>query len=164
MITDVTRAKATLKMVTEWDGDEIRPNWSPDGSKIAFYSNRGRKNNKIFDLWVVDTSGANAKKLVTDVVVDDNGGAVWTKDSSAILFVKRDFKANNPVQWVRTDSGVSGTLNTGTQLNSDLAIRERDGAIQLVFRALGEVGAGEKTWQRLYTVTFRMADVGGGKP
>lgn len=159
LVMDVTRPRETTRMLTAWPGDEIRPSWSPDGRRIAFYSNNGNENDKIFDLWVIDVSGEGARKLADDVVVDDHLGPAWTPDGSTVLFVKRDFKNDNPVHWARIDASASGKLETGTQLNSDLAIFGSGEALKLAFKALGQKGSSDKTWERLYVVTFGMSDL-----
>lgn len=156
---DVTKPKDAMRMVTDWAADEIRPSWSPDGKSIAFYSNKGRKDKKLFDLWVIGSDGQGAKKLAEDVVVDDHYGPAWTPDSSTLLFVRRDYKANNPIRWVRKDASQNGVLDTGTQINSDLTIAADKKGLRLAFRALGQTGSTNKTWQRLYVVTFTMDDL-----
>ncbi len=159
VVIDVTRPADTTKMITDWTGDEIRPNWSPDGRRIAFYSNKGNKSDKVFDLWVIDINGENATKLADDVVVDDHYGPQWTPDGQTLLYVKRDFKRNNPVMWVRTDGSATGRLDTGTQLNSDLTLTARGDQLMLAFKAQGQTGSSDKTWERLYVVTFTAADL-----
>lgn len=160
VVSDVLRPKETAKMITEWDGDEIRPMWSPDASAIAFFSNKGNSNDKVFDLWTIAADGSNPKKLETDVVMEDGTGPVWSPDGTVIFYVKRDFKNDNPVRWVRRDSGEKGTLATGTQLNGDLALTgDASGSLRLAFKALGQTGSTDKTWERLYVVTFTMADL-----
>jgi len=161
LVIDVTRPMDTTQDVTNWSGDEIRPSWSPDGRRVAFYSNKGRKSSeaKIFDLWVVDIDGQNARQLAKKVVVDDGNGPAWTPDGSTVLFVKQDFKRDNPVRWVKVDGSASGSLKTGTQLNSDLSLFARGEELFLAFKALGQKGSTEKTWERLFMVKFSMADL-----
>ncbi len=159
LVMDVRQPRDTTRMLTGWPGDELRPSWSPDGKRIAFYSNNGNTSDKVFDLWVIDITGENAKKLATNVVVDDHLGPAWAPDGQTVLFVKHDFKNDNPVQWARADGSASGTLDTGTQLNSDLAVWASGGMMSLAFKALGQRGSSEKTWERLYVVTFSTDDL-----
>ena len=163
-IVDSTKPQETLRMVTEWPGDEIRPSFSPNGQWIAFYANKDNKGEKVFDLWVVDTTGQNAKKLAANVVVDDHRGVAWTPDSSTVLYVQQDFKADNPVKWVRIDGSAHGKLDTGTQLNSDLVLHAKSDRLHLAFKALGQRGSTDKTWERLYIVSFTMADLAPEAP
>ncbi|MCB9522359.1 MAG: PD40 domain-containing protein [Myxococcales bacterium] len=159
VVLDVKRARETTKMVTEWGGDEIRPSWSPDGTAVAFYANKGNENDKQFDLYVVNLDGSDPRRLARDVVVDDHEGPVWTPDGTTLLYVKKDFKADNPVMWVRRDESAKGTLDTGTQLNSDLSLYNAGGQLKLAFKALGQRGSTEKTWERVYVVGFTMGDL-----
>lgn len=162
LVVDVTRPQDTTKMVTSWAGDEIRPTFSPDGTQVAFFSNKGNKNDKEFDLWVIGLDGKGAKRLARDVVVPEMLGPAWTPDGSTILFVKKDFGRDNPVMWARVDGSASGRLATGTQLNGDLALYGDGGPMKLAFKALGQKGSTDKTWERLYVVTFTLEDLKAG--
>ncbi len=159
LIMDTGRPQETLRMVTEWPGDEARPSWSPDGNLIAFYANKDTKSDKMFDLWVCDISGQNAKKLASNVVMDESNGPAWSPDSTTLFFVQQDFKADNPVQWVRADGTQHGNLDTGTQLNSDLAAFGKGDKVMVAFKALGQKGSTEKTWNRIFLVSFAMSDL-----
>ncbi len=159
LVIDVTRAADTTQMITDWTGDEIRPSWSPDARRVAFYSNKGQKNDKVFDLWVIDINGQNATKLASDVVVDDHRGPQWTPDGSTLLYVQRDFKRDNPIMWARVDGSQKGVLETGTQLNGDLALHVQGDKLMLAFKALGQRGSTNKTWERLYVMPFSAADL-----
>lgn len=159
LVMDTGRPQETLRMVTEWPGDEMRPSWSPDGNLIAFYANKDTKSDKVFDLWICDTTGQNAKKLASNVVVDESAGPAWSPDSTTVFFVQQDFKTDNPVMWVKADGTSHGTLDTGTQLNSDLSAFGKGDRVSLAFKALGQKGSTEKTWERIFLVTFTMADL-----
>jgi Tol biopolymer transport system component len=164
VIQDTGKPQETLRMVTEWPGDEIRPSWSPDGKLIAFYANKDTRVDKVFDLWVVDATGQNAKKLASNVVVDESGGPAWAPDSSSVFFVQQDFKADNPVKWVRADGSAHGTIDTGTQLNGDVSAFGKGDRILLAFKALGQKGSTDKTWERLFLVTLTLADLKADAP
>jgi TolB protein len=60
-------------------GESIDPEWSPDGSKIVFYSDR----NGQFDIWVMDADGSNPIAL-TDT--GDNAFPSWSPDGTQIVF------------------------------------------------------------------------------
>lgn len=59
---------------------DLSPVWSPDGTKIAFISNR----NYLFSLYVMNADGSNAR-LVTDRPLEV-GQPAWSPDGSKIAF------------------------------------------------------------------------------
>ncbi len=61
--------------------DEVRPAYSPDGSRIAFYSNRSGA----WEIWVCDRDGSNAVQL-TSLGGGDWDGATWSPDGKRIAF------------------------------------------------------------------------------
>ncbi len=58
------------------------PAWSPDGTKIAFHSNRSGD----FDIWVVDATGGDPTPLTTDARSD--GFPIWNSDGTRIAFTR----------------------------------------------------------------------------
>src|SRR5262249_58882832 len=75
-----TRAKSTLVRLTNNNAQDTAPSWSPDGSKIAFGSNRDGKT----EIYVMDADGSNVKRL-TNNLADDNFPR-WSPDGRKILF------------------------------------------------------------------------------
>ena len=160
IIDDPKNPAQTMRALTEWRADEIRPHWSPDGEWVAFYSNEKSGNDKVYDLWVIRADGTQAKRLAQDVFVDEHKGPVWSQDSSVVFYVKRDFERKNPIMWVNRESGQGKVLVADTEINSDLAIHNLEsGEMALAFRAVGMKGSDKKTWQRVYVVTFTMDDL-----
>jgi Tol biopolymer transport system component len=160
IIEDPMRPKASERLLTNWAADEIRPHWSPNGEWVAFYSNEKSGNDKVFDLWVIKADGSGAKRLAEDVIVDVHHGPAWTQDSSTVLYVKKDYKLSNPINWVNINSAKGGLFSSETQINSDLEIFHRaSGEMMLAYRSAGLKGSQNKTWQRIYVVTFTMDDL-----
>jgi Tol biopolymer transport system component len=62
-------------------GENSEGYWSPDGSKVAFLSNRGGS----LDLWIVDASGGEPRRL-TDWPTDERD-AEWAADGSGLYFL-----------------------------------------------------------------------------
>lgn len=161
LIGDASRPQDTTRMVVTWSSDEIRPSLSPDGRKIAFYSNRKQKNKKKYDLWVVDVNegDAGARLLASDVVVADEHGPVWLPDNNTLLYVKSDFKRDNPIAWIRISGKEGGVLKTNTQLNSDLALHNSDSGLRLAFTTPGKRNDANKTWRKVFVLDFNLADL-----
>jgi Tol biopolymer transport system component len=146
--------------LTNWSKDEIRPSWSPDGTKVAFYSNQKSSKDQVFDLWVINADGSNPKRLVKDVVVDEHQGPAWTDNSKNILYVKRDFDRANPIRWVNVINRRGGLITQETQLNSDLSAHYGDdGVTYLAYYARGHVNSEDKSWKRIFVVSFRTSDL-----
>jgi uncharacterized caspase-like protein len=61
-------------------GDGL-PAWSPDGTRIAFESNRDGNN---FDIYVMNTDGSNLTRLTDNPF--DNGAPAWSPDGTRIAF------------------------------------------------------------------------------
>jgi len=58
------------------------PVWSPDGSKIAFASNRDGN----WEIYVMNADGSNQTRITNDPAIDNE--PTWSPDSSRIAFVK----------------------------------------------------------------------------
>jgi Tol biopolymer transport system component len=58
------------------------PSWSPDGRRVAFYSNRADPTSDRYDVYVMDADGANVTRVTTA------GGAfpAWSPDGRQIAF------------------------------------------------------------------------------
>jgi Tol biopolymer transport system component len=74
---DKSRSERLPSFVPVYDSG---PRWSPDGTKIAFISNR----DYLFALYVMNADGSNAQ-LVTDKVIDA-GEPAWSPDGGKIAF------------------------------------------------------------------------------
>jgi len=62
--------------------NDSSPLWSPDGSKIAFLSNREQKN----QIWLISTSGGEAYQL-TKLNDGVSGSICWSPDGQKIAFL-----------------------------------------------------------------------------
>jgi Tol biopolymer transport system component len=78
----VNVAPAVLMNITAGDPQEdSNPSWSPDGTRIAFQSNR---NSGELNLWTIDPDGTNAVQLTTNVNEDRH--PAWSPDGAWIAF------------------------------------------------------------------------------
>lgn len=69
------------RKLTDTPADSANPRWSPDGTKIAFISNRERDRENIF---VVDATGGQARPLTAvDDIVND---IAWRPDGRSLAF------------------------------------------------------------------------------
>ncbi|MFY9556754.1 MAG: winged helix-turn-helix domain-containing protein [Blastocatellia bacterium] len=76
----ISHAKSTLVRLTSNNAMDGAPIWSPDGSKIAFWSNRDGKK----EIYVMDADGSIVKRLTNNLADEDN--PKWSPDGRKILF------------------------------------------------------------------------------
>jgi Tol biopolymer transport system component len=70
-----------LRLVTDDPHRDRVPRWSPDGSRIAFYSNRSGK----YEIWSVKPDGSDLKRL-TDLRERPTRYPIWSPDGKRLLF------------------------------------------------------------------------------
>jgi len=99
-----------LARLTYDSGDDGFPDWSPDGAKLTFSSDRAGD----YDAYVMNTDGSDQVRLTTNP--DFDGFSTWSPDGSQISFTSK-----------RT-----GSLNLG------IFVMQSDGTAQL--RLTGSVG------------------------
>jgi TolB protein len=86
--------------LTFGDWDDIHPAISPDGSKIAFSSNR----NGYFNLYLIDVLTGETKQLTNDTAYD--GNPVWSSDGLWLAYEKyQDDNLDIYIQSLAIDSG-----------------------------------------------------------
>lgn len=81
-------ATGEVQQITDGDADDDSPCWSPDGSKIAFVSNRSEDPAETpyeVDLWWVAPEGGKLHKIETPPGY--KGGLAWSPDGSMIAYV-----------------------------------------------------------------------------
>src|SRR5262249_16479183 len=107
----VTRAKSTLVRLTNNNAMDRGPVWSPDGSKIAFSSNRDGKD----EIYVMDADGSNVNRLTNNLVDDDNPEG--SPEGRKILFdSERD--GNKEVYVMDADGGNQTRLTRNNAVDS----------------------------------------------
>ncbi|GEM_PF-1944600 len=104
---------------TEIDCSSTVPNWSPDGSKVAYHSDRALDGsnspnlNLTFNIWVTNVDGTGSVPLTNLTGADASSYiAIWSPDASKIVFFSsRALDGSNK-------SNTNGTRNVWT-VNAD---------------------------------------------
>jgi len=80
------------------------PDWSPDGTQIAFNSDRGGSS----DIWVVDATGGEPIQLTNDPAYETT--PAWSPDGAEIAFAS--FASGNSDIWLISMSGTAAVQVT----------------------------------------------------
>ena len=91
---------------------ELCPAYSPDGSKIAFFSDRSGA----YDVWVCNSDGSNPVQLTSCGCVDN--GPRWSPDGRSIAFPEWDGR----YQYIYTISATGGIPH---RVTSDPAVQDK---------------------------------------
>ena len=140
------------KPVTSWGNTQTRPTFSPDGARLAFYSNH--VDNQRFDLYVM-TIGSEPRLLVEGVVMNPDGPQ-WIPGGEELVVVLNDDDRYDPVYRVPvSDPGSMIELPTNTVGNGDhdLAVGT-DGRTYLAIAAQGEQGSEKRDFKRIYVMAL----------
>jgi Tol biopolymer transport system component len=87
----------TNERLTNHDGLDVDPAWSPDHSKIVFASDRDGN----LELYVMNADGSNPVRLTDNPAADYS--PTWSPDGSRIAFVSR--RGGNPLIFVMNADG-----------------------------------------------------------
>jgi Tol biopolymer transport system component len=114
-----------------------QPAWSPDGTKIAFTSNRYWETSRDYDIYVMNVDGTGLTNLTNDTLRDDVYPA-WSPDGTKLAFV-RSFGDNGEI-FVMNANG-TGQTNITNDPGNDVAPAWSPDGTKIAFDTNREVGA-----------------------
>jgi Tol biopolymer transport system component len=71
--------------LTASPGDDRSPSWSPDRAQIAFVSSRGAETDTTHSLYIMDSDGANARRITREPDQDVSAVA-WSPDGTRLAY------------------------------------------------------------------------------
>ena len=133
----------TARQITSGDDwNDTDPQWSPDGTRIAFVSNRTGKEydeNRNTDVWVIGSDGSQITKI-SDHEEGDNSPR-WSPDGKTIAYVGRVREEEHPKIWLASSTGGSPSVLAARNLDlipSDLDWAEAGKALYFQTGVKGE--------------------------
>jgi TolB protein len=149
---------AVQRALTAWAHDDLSPTWSPDGRRVAFYTNYNPEGDpKVWAIVVVESERRApageaeliARVVARNVVPDVAVGPAWLPDGRRIAYVGNDKNDYNPIYIVDVESKQSVRLKTDTHINRELSVSPQG---LIAFRAQVE------QWDRVFIA--RLSDQG----
>ncbi len=143
--------------IVQSSGIDISPEWSADGSKIAYYSDEGHP--RVFSIWLYDVATGKTRELIKNVRRnnDRHKGPNWV-DSRGLLYLKISLSNRTPIMYYDLQTGQEIMLNTNTASNEDLDVLPRDNGEYLVaFTSRGDINTGDDLiWTKVYLMTIKI--------
>jgi Tol biopolymer transport system component len=118
--------------LTSDPSNELEPSWSPDGTRIAFISDRNGRN---FDIYVMNADGSNITQVTDDSA--NEFGPAWSPDGKHIIF-NSDRNGNVQLFMIRIEGSTLVQLTEDTS-NSAYADWSPDGK-RIVFESDRDTG------------------------
>ncbi len=114
--------------LTDNTADDRTPAWSPDGTRIAFASNRDRPADGSTEIYVMNANGGGVTRLTNNGA--DDLDPVWSPDGTRIAFVSA--RAGNDEIFIMNADG-SNQLNLTNSPADDVAPTYSPDGMQIAF-------------------------------
>jgi TolB protein len=101
-----TGKASNVRRVTDGEGSDGWPTWSPDGKRIAFHSDRGDN----MDIWIVNVDGSGLTRLTQHPSQDRYPD--WSPDGTKIAYTSKR-SGNEDVWVVDVAAALGGTADPG---------------------------------------------------
>lgn len=114
LIVGVVAAQSQLPgdPLTTDASNDFRPSWSPDGAKIAFFSNRAGDN----DIWTMNADGSDQQQLTSGPA--DDRHPYWSPDGEWVAFDSDREGKSKDIWVVNTSGGEPLQATSGTSFDN----------------------------------------------
>ena len=73
------------RKLTDNESNDVAPTWSPDGSRIAFASDRGQQEEWAYDIYIMNADGTGVTQLTSNGSYD--GAPMFSADGAYLYFL-----------------------------------------------------------------------------
>ena len=113
---------------------DLHPSWSPDGSTIAFQSDRDSLENGRSDIYLMNADGTNVRRLTTNPAFDE--APAWSPDGNRIAFLStRDDVQNGIRQLYVMNADGTGQMRVPPGISVESPISWSPDGTKLAFSA-----------------------------
>ena len=112
-----------LVKLTNEPADDWNPNWSPDGSQIAFVSKRNNEQGAEQSIYIMNADGSNVRQLNT---MTDSDLPDWSPDGKAIIFTS-NANGNFEIYIMKADGSNEPTNLTNSDAQDIAPVWSPDG-------------------------------------
>lgn len=137
----------------ESSGIDVSPEWSPDGNKLAYYSDSGHPQEN--SIWIYDFQTGQKKEVIRNVKRNDERqkGPAWV-DNKGIIFVRLNINQKDPLMYYDLETGKEWMIPTGTASNQDVDVLSMgDDYYQVAFTSRGDIDTEDDlVWTKIYVM------------
>lgn len=108
-----------LTQLTSWARQNSAPDWSPDGTQIAFDSGDVGRQGSVGDVWVMNANGSGKRRLTHTRPVSRAAGfviannPVWSPDGTQLMFTQWHDDQPTTIDRINRDGSGQTTVVTG---------------------------------------------------
>jgi Tol biopolymer transport system component len=114
--------------VQTFEGNNLIPDWSPDGKWLAYLSRRGLPNEGRFVIGIRSVATGKVRELALALRRPDLGGGVrWAADGRSLLTTGQDFKGRTGIFRIDAQSGKLSAIVTQDRGGLDSPVESPDG-------------------------------------
>lgn len=159
-------ATFSARPLVRWGtSDEVLPSYSPDGTRVAFLSNKDAPDGLRYDLFVTRPGEPLPKAIAVGVRVSDKGlGYAWDPLGRYLITVLDDAAKGYPLVIVPVDGSAEPRAVSATRDNQDPVLTTIGSTARMAWVALDPDRPPDQPYRVVWVLDFPVADLGALRP